>query len=268
MTTARKTALITGSSSGIGEGLALVCAQHQYDLILVARSVSKLEALATQLNGEYGVDVTVRPCDLSVAGNVKDLCETLLADGAQIDLLVNNAGVVEHGSFAAIPVDDHQRVVQLNVCALSAMLAYLLPPMIKRGSGRVLNVASLGAFQPLPSVATYAATKAFVLSLSEALAEEVRGTGVTVTALCPGLTATNMVANAQKKSQRLLNIPNWVFADVETVAQKAFHGCLKGKAVVVPGTKNWLASVLSRATPKWLVRWVTGIVGRATLSRT
>ena len=115
MTTARKTALITGSSSGIGEGLALVCAQHQYDLILVARSVSKLEALATQLNGEYGVDVTVRPCDLSVAGNVKDLCETLLADGAQIDLLVNNAGVVEHGSFAAIPVDDHQRVVQLSL---------------------------------------------------------------------------------------------------------------------------------------------------------
>lgn len=267
MTAARETALITGASSGIGAALARVYAQHQYDLILVARNVSKLEALAIQLNQEYGVEVAVWPCDLSVSGNVKELCETLLADGPQVDMLVNNAGVVEHGSFATIPVDDHQQVLRLNVCATTAMLAYLLPPMIKRGSGRVLNVASLGAFQPLPSVATYAATKAFMLSLSEALAEEVRGTGVTVTALCPGLTATNMVANAQKKSEKLLNIPNWVFADADTVAQQAFRACIKGKAIVVPGAKNQLASILSRATPKWLVRRVTGIVGRATLSR-
>jgi short-subunit dehydrogenase len=228
--------------------------------------VSKLEAFATRLNREYGVDVAVRPCDLSASGNVKQLCEALLAEGRQIDLLVNNAGVIEHGSFATISVDDHQRVVQLNVCALTAMLAYLLPPMIERGSGRVLNVASLGAFQPLPSVATYAATKAFVLSLSEALAEEVRGTGVTVTALCPGLTATNMMANAQKKSQTLQSIPSFVVADVNTVAQKAFQACLNGKAIVVPGVKNNVASILSRATPKWLVRRVVGIVGRATLS--
>jgi short-subunit dehydrogenase len=115
-------------------------------------------------------------------------------------------------------------------------------------------------------VATYAATKAFVLSLSEALAEEVRGTGVTVTALCPGLTATDMVANAQKKSQTLLNIPSWVFADANTVARKGFHACLNGNAIAVPGLKNFLASILSRATPKWLVRRIGGIIGRATLS--
>lgn len=266
MTAERDTALITGASSGIGEALALVCAQHQYDLILVARNVAKLEALATKLKREYGVNVTIRPCDLCVEGNIKELCETLLADGRQIDMLVNSAGVVEHGSFTAISADDHQRVIKTNVCAMTAMLAYLLPPMIKRGSGRVLNVASLGAYQPLPSVASYAATKAFVLSLSEALAEEVRGTGVTVTALCPGLTATNMISNAQKKSQSLRNIPSFVIADANTVAQKAFHGCLKGKAIVVPGAKNTVASIVSRATPKWLVRRVTGIVGRATLS--
>lgn len=266
MTATRDTVLITGASSGIGEALALVYAQHQYDLILVARSENKLEALATQLNRQYGVDVTIRPCDLSVLDNIKELCETLLADGRQIDMLVNNAGVIEHGSFATISPDDHQRIIQLNVCALTAMLAYLLPSMIKRGSGRVLNVASLGAFQPLPSVATYAATKAFVLSLSEALAEEVRGTGVTVTSLCPGLTATNMMSNTQKKSQTLLNIPSFVVGDVNTVAQKAFHACLNGNAIAVPGAKNVFASILSRATPKWLVRRVTGIVGRATLS--
>lgn len=261
------TALITGASSGIGEAVAAVCAQHQYDLILVARSMDKLHALAAQLHRAYGVLVSVRPCDLSVPEDLKQLCETLLAEGVRIDMLVNNAGVVEHGSFSDIAVERHQQIVQLNVVAMTTMLAYLLPPMVKRGSGRVLNVASLGAFQPLPSVATYAATKAFVLSLSEALAEEVRGTGVTVTTLCPGLTATNMVATAQKKSRKLRNIPGWAVADVDTVAQKAFHGCLKGRAVIVPGAKNKFASILSRATPKWLVRRVTGIVGRATLSR-
>lgn len=267
MTALPNTALITGASSGIGEALAVVCAQHQYDLILVARNVSKLEALATQLHGKYGVDITVRPCDLSAPGTVKQLCERLLADGRQIDMLVNNAGVIEHGSFATISADDHQRIIQLNVCALTAMLAHLLPHMIKRGSGRVLNVASLGAFQPLPSVATYAATKAFVLSLSEALAEELRGTGVTVTTVCPGLTATNMMANAQKKSQTLRKIPRLAIGDANTVAQKAFHACLHGKAIVVPTPKNFIVSILSRATPKWLVRRITGIVGRATLSR-
>jgi short-subunit dehydrogenase len=267
MTALRDTALITGASSGIGEALALVCAQHQYDLVLVARNESKLDALATRLNREYGVDVTARPCDLSAPGNVKQLCETLLADGRQINMLVNNAGVIEHGSFAAITADDHQRIIQVNVCALTDMLAHLLPPMIERGSGRVLNVASLGAFQPLPSVATYAATKAFVLSLSEALVEEVRGTGVTVTVVCPGFTATNMMANAQQKSQTLLKIPSRAIGDANTVAQKAFRACLDGKAILVPGAKNIAASILSRATPKWLVRRIGGIVGRATLSR-
>lgn len=266
MTALRDTALITGASSGIGEALALVFAQHNYNLILVARSVGKLEAMATKLHQDYGVEVAVRPCDLSVSGNVKHLCETLLANGTCIDVLVNSAGVVEHGSFIKMTTDDHLQLIQLNVVAVTAMISYLLPPMIERGSGRVLNIASLGAFQPLPSVATYAATKAFVLSLSEALAEEVRGTGVTVTALCPGLTATNMVANAQKKSQTLLKIPRWVFAQPNTVAEKAFQACLNGNAVVVPGLKNTFASILSRATPKWLVRRVTGIVGRATLS--
>jgi short-subunit dehydrogenase len=130
-----------------------------------------------------------------------------------------------------------------------------------------LNIASLGAFQPLPSVATYAATKAFILSLSEALAEEVRGTGVTVTAVCPGLTATNMVATAQQKSPALQRIPRFVFADTGTVARKAFAACHNGDALLVPGLKNNLASVLSRATPKWLVRIITGLVGRATLPR-
>ncbi|MFT4997717.1 MAG: short-subunit dehydrogenase [Flavobacteriales bacterium] len=267
MTTPCDTALITGASSGIGEALAEVFAQHQYNLILVARNQPKLETLRSKLHLEYGVEISVRPCDLSSSSNVKALCDALLRDQTQVDVLVNNAGTVEHGSFVQIQPAEHERIVQLNVCAITSLLAYLLPPMVARGKGRVLNIASLGAFQPLPSVATYAATKAFVLSLSEALAEEVRGTGVTVTAVCPGLTATNMVAGSQKKSPALRRIPPFVFADARTVAHKAFKACHNGDALLVPGLKNNLASMLSRATPKWLVRIITGIVGRATLPR-
>lgn len=263
----RETVLITGASSGIGEALASVCANNGCDLILVARSADKLEAMAAALSRQYGVSVTARPSDLSAPGSVSALCSALHADGQQVDMLVNNAGVLEHGSFISTAAEDHQRIVALNVAAHTAMLAHLLPAMVERGSGRILNVASLGAFQPLPSVATYAATKAFVLSLSEALAEEVRGTGVTVTALCPGLTATGMMERAQNNSEALLKIPELLVSDVDTVARKAFRACRRGDAIVVPGARNLAASLLSRITPKWLVRRITGIVGRATFHR-
>lgn len=267
MKESRDTVLITGASSGIGEALACVCAQNNRDIILVARSVDKLKALAAELTQQYDVDVTVRPCDLSGSGNVKKLCDALFAESRQIDILVNNAGVLEHGSFVAMSAEDHQRMVQLNVSALTAMLAHLLPTMVERGSGRILNVASIGAFQPIPSLATYAATKAYVLSLSEALAEEVRGTGVTVTALCPGITATKMMADAQEQSEGLLNMPDIVVGDVDKVAREAFRACIKGDSIVVPGSINLAGSMVSRATPKWLIRRLTGIVGRSTLPR-
>jgi hypothetical protein len=267
MTLKRDTALVTGASSGIGEALAQVCAEHQFDLILVARNQQKLHATATMLRSQYGIKVTVKPCDLAAPGAVKNLTEGLMSEGIEVDLLINNAGTVAHGAFVNMPPEKHQHIVQLNVVVVTAMTAYLLPPMVARGHGRVLNVASLGAFQPLPSVATYSSTKAFILSLSESLGEEVRGTGVTVTALCPGLTATNMVANAQQNSPALANIPPAVMGDAYAVAQKGLQGCLKGRAIVVPGARNKLTSILSRATPKWLVRRITGIVGRATISQ-
>ena len=267
MSEPRETALITGASSGIGEALTRIFAQHRYNLILVARNQQKLDELAAELSSAHGVNVCVRPCDLCNTEDIHSLCDGLLSEATPIDVLVNNAGTIEHGSFLRIPPKDHQRVVQLNIAALTTLLAHLLPPMVKRGKGRVLNVASIGAFQPLPSVATYAASKAFVLSLTEALSEEVRGTGVTITALCPGLTATNMVAGAQQKSPALQRIPSFVVADANSVAQKAFDACMRGDALLVPGFKNKFASVLSRATPKWLVRWITGLVGRSTIPK-
>lgn len=267
MTVKRDIALVTGASSGIGEALALVCAQHHYDLILVARNQERLQTLAAQLNQDYGVDVLVKPCDLAEPGAVKLLSEELLSAGKQVDFLINNAGVLEHGAFFDVTPNDHQKILQLNAVALTAMLAHLLPTMVARGSGRVLNVASIGAFQPMPSVATYSATKAFVLSLSESLSEELKGTGVTVTVLCPGLTATKMLAGAQQKSPALLNIPNLVLADAYEVAQQGFRGSLKGKTIVVPGLRYKFIAIVSRATPKWFVRCVTGFLGRATISK-
>ncbi len=265
MTLKRNIALITGASSGIGEAFAWVCAEHQYDLILVARNIKKLNILAARLTEEHAIEVSVRECDLTVPDDIKKLTESLLFEGTPIEILINNAGMLEHGAFVDIPSETHQNILQLNVLALTAIASQLLPSMVARGHGRLLNVASIGAFQPLPSVATYAASKAFVLSLSESLAEELRDTGVTVTALCPGLTATNMMTQAQEKNHSLLKIPNLVISDPYEVAQTAFRACLKGKTIVVPGAKNILTCLLSRATPKWLVRRITGIFGRATL---
>lgn len=262
----RDVALITGASSGIGEALAIILAYHQHDLVIVARSQEKLEDLAVQIRRKYSVNVEVKPYDLAAPDAIENLSEELLSEGIQVDVLINNAGVLEHGAFVDIPPADHQKIVQLNVVALTAMLAHFVPAMVSRGSGRVLNVASIGAFQPLPSVATYSSTKAFVLSISEALAVELTGTGVTVTALCPGFTATNMMGTAQQKSPALVRIPKFMVADAQTVAQKGYIGMMKGKAIVVPGAYLFL-SLLSRATPKWLVRYVTGHIARATLKK-
>jgi short-subunit dehydrogenase len=163
--------LITGASAGIGEALAGQFAGHGHDLVLVARSVDKLEALADALTAGHGVDVAVYPADLSKRGAAGKLFRALQDDRLAVDILVNNAGVLQHGRFVEMPPAEHQRIVQLNIAALSDMLAWFLPPMVERGGGRILNVASVAAFQPVPSLATYAATKAFVLSLSEALEE-------------------------------------------------------------------------------------------------
>ena len=262
---ARSTALITGASAGIGETLAWLIAAEDYDLVLVARSKDKLEALAQALRDTHAITVTVLPLDMAASGSARKLWGAVQRQGLAVDVLVNNAGVLQHGAFTAMTPADHQAMVQLNVAGFTDLLAHFLPPMVERGSGRVLNVASIAAFQPIPSLATYAATKAYVLSLSEALGEELRGSGVTLTTLCPGLTATDMVARAQAGSSALQNLPSMLISDVQDVAAEAWRGCLKGQAVVVPGTLNLATTLAARVTPKWLVRRLTGLLGRSTL---
>ena len=258
-----KTVLITGASSGIGEELAACFARDGFNLVLVARSADKLKTLAAKLAAKHGIAAWVAPADLSVAGSVEALAAKMKRDKRTIDVLVNCAGVLEHGKFIKMPVGRHQELIDLNISALTKMLAHFVPAMVARGDGRVLNVASVAAFQPIPSLATYAATKAYVLSLTESLAEELKGTGVTVSALCPGITATNMVSTATASSG--LKLPGILVGDAAAVAAEGYKACMKGEVIKVPGILN-LASILAgRATPKWLLRRVTGSFGRASV---
>lgn len=258
-------ALITGASSGIGEALARCFAQAGHDLVLVARSADKLAALAQALSAEQGVRAWVEPADLSQPDAAAQLAATLRRKRRRIDVLVNCAGVLSQGSFAAMKPAVHAQMIDLNIAGLTAMLAHLLPPMVARGSGRVLNVASIAAFQPVPTLATYAASKAYVLSLTESLAEELRGTGVTVTALCPGITATHMLSSATQANARLGQLPGFLIGDVDDVARQGFEACLKGEVICVPGVVNRAAMLASRSSPKWLVRRLGGLMGRKAL---
>lgn len=256
-----ETVLITGASSGIGKDLAAKFAQGGNNLVLVARSEDTLNALAKQLESTTPAKVAVQVADLSRPGAAKKLSEALVKQGVEIDILVNCAGVLEHGRFVSIPATDHQNLIDLNISGLTGMLSYFLPGMVERGKGRVMNVASIAAFQSIPSLATYAATKAYVLSLSESLSEELLGTGVTVTALCPGVTETNMMTKAQEKSGAI-KLPVIVVGDSETVAEQGYRACLKGDVICVPGVLNRSATIASRATPKWLMRRLSGVMGR------
>jgi short-subunit dehydrogenase len=259
---AGRTVLITGASSGIGAALAGRFALGGYDLVLVARSGRKLQRLAQALSTSHGIKASVAPADLSQPDAARKLAAAMNRARRPIDVLVNSAGVLEYGSFVEVSADRHRQVIDLNVAGLTAMLAHFVPPMVARGDGRVLNVASIAAFQPVPSLATYAATKAFVLSLTESLSEELKGTGVTVTALCPGITATNMLRRARQTSRGLTGLPDFVVGSAEDVANEGYEACIRGEVIRVPGALNLAAIVASRAVPKWLWRRVSGAIVR------
>ncbi len=262
---AAQTVLITGASSGIGEALAHCFAKAHYNVVLVARSEGKLQALAELLAQKYSIHATVEASDLARPGAPADLQARLQHGKQSIDVLVNCAGVLEQGVFAEMDVASHQGMIDLNISALTGMLSAFVPGMVKQGQGRVLNVASIAAFQPIPMLATYAATKAYVLSLSESLAEELRDTGVTVTTLCPGITATNMLTQAAGANRKLSALPDFLVSEVDDVAAQGFAACMQGDAICVPGAINRAAMIASRGTPKWLVRRIGGLLGRKAL---
>ncbi len=260
-----KTVLITGASAGIGRALAETFAAHGHDLILVARSVDKLRTLATDLTARHGVRAIDIPLDLSVRRAVPELMVAVRERGLEVEVLVNNAGVLEAGAFRHMDADALHRLVQLNMNALTQLSSACLPAMVQRGWGRVLNVASVAAFQPVPGLAAYAASKAYVLSLTEALNEELRGSGVCITALCPGLTDTDMVQQSSGINPDLPPVPSLLLASVERVAREGYQACMRGETIRVPGWANRLGTFWSQLQPRWVVRTLGGLIGRQLL---
>jgi len=260
------TALITGASSGIGESLARQLAAHGAHLILVARTEDRLHALAAELGARYRVQVHVLPADLNRPGAAAELHAAVQARGLNVDILVNNAGLGGYGEFSTQPADEIDRMIAVNISALTGLTRAFLPDMLARGRGRVLNVASTAAFQPGPLMAVYYATKAYVLSFSEAVAEEVAGSGVSVTALCPGPVQTGFQAVSRLGESDLLSGPaRLVILSADEVARQGVRGLLVGQRVVVAGRLNRVQTLLPRLLPRAVV---TRLIGRVQARRT
>lgn len=254
----KETALITGASSGIGRELARVFASEGHDLVLVARRRDKLRALASELTEQHGVAVTALASDLARPNAAQALLRSLRKRKIAVDVLVNNAGVLSNGDFKDVDLSSHLELLQLNVIVPTTMTHLFLGPMLERGHGRVLNVASMAAFQPLARLAVYAGTKAYILHLTEALSEELSGTGVTATALCPGYTDTDMMAAAPDAAW----LPSFAISSAEDVARDGYRACMSGAPVQVSGVANQWMTQLIRYQPRWLVRAISGMVAR------
>ncbi len=249
MSPAAQTALVTGASSGIGEQIALRLGARGLNLVLTARSGDRLEALAARLRAaQPGIDVTVVSADLAEPGGTKDLTDRLTATGTQVDMLVNNAGFGSHNLVVDEDPDNLAREIQLNCSSLVTLTARLLPAMVERGRGGVLNVASTAGFQPIPTMAVYAATKAFVLSFTEALWAETRKTGVRVVALCPGPTETGFFDATGKD---FMTTGRQTAEEVAAVGVRAFFD--GSGPTVVSGTLNRLMASSSRLAPRSVV---------------
>lgn len=244
---ANKLALVTGASAGIGLELARVFARNGFDLLLVARRADTLEAVAGRLEGEYGITARTLAADLAQPEAPQHLLDYCQAEKLAVDILVNNAGVGLGGEFAETDINRQLNMIHVNVTALTHLTGLFLPQMMARRSGRILNVASTAAFQPGPLMAVYYASKSYVLSFSEALAEELRHTGITVTALCPGPTKTEFATAAEIAHSRLFAAGAASAADV---AEFGYEATMKGKRVAIPGTMNKIVAQANRFSPR------------------
>ena len=250
-----ETILITGASSGIGRELARLFASDGADLVLIARSEGRLRELAGELAATYGTKAQVVPADLSWPASPGEIAEALTQRQIQVDVLVNNAGFGAHGPIAAIGAERQLDMIEVNVAALTRLTALLLPGMLQRRRGAILNVASTAAFQPGPYQAVYCATKAYVLSFTEALAEEVRGSGVRVSCLAPGVTDTGFAAQAGTLGTRLFRRG---LMDAGRVARAGNNGMRRGRTLVIPGLRNRALAFSVRLAPRTLATRVAG----------
>lgn len=251
-----KYTLITGASSGIGLELAKVCARHHQNLILSARSVEKLNSLKQELIKEFKVQVECIPCDLSLPEGATKLFSEVTSKKLLVDILVNNAGLGDHGPFIDSSWERQNEMIQVNITSLTHLTHLFLPFMIQQKSGRILNVASTAAFQPGPLMAVYYATKSYVLHFSEALKEELVGTGVSITTLCPGPTQSGFQAKANFfLNQSKVSLIQWVqIPTSKEVAEYAFKQLMHRKPLAVHGVANNFVVQMIRFLPRSIVR--------------
>jgi uncharacterized protein len=253
----RGTALITGASSGIGAELVRVFARRGHDLILVARRADALEALAGQVEGKHGIRAVVMPADLSDPEAPVNLFLRVRDSGLRVDILVNNAGFGLAGEFAETDIERELEMIRVNIAAPTHLTKLFLGPMLQRRAGGILNVASVAALFPGPLRSVYYASKAYLLSLSEALAEELRDTGVHVTALCPGPVATEFHAVSGGAPERF---GGRGIADVHDVAEFGYDALQSGVRVAIPGLQNKLVVQARRLAPRGMVSRLVRLV--------
>ncbi len=252
----RRTALITGASSGFGVWFTRLFAADGFDVVLAARSQEPMEALAEEVRGARGVTATVIPMDLSEPGSGDALMTDLTDRGLHVDALVNNAGFSTYGRFVETDTQLTTRMLNVNVVALTELTRACVPPMIERGWGRVLMLGSIGSFAPAPMTAAYAATKAYVLFLSLALAEELKGTGVSVTALCPGPTETGFQARAAMADSKL--VAGRELPSAESVALAGYAALKRGRPYLVTGTTSKAFAFGTRLLPRTVATTIAG----------
>ena len=250
--------LITGASGGIGYELAKLFARDHHNLILVARSGEKLAQVANELR-PLGVTVTIFALDLGTPSVPRFLFDQVQSAGLTVDILINNAGYGAFGEFAEMPQEQILGQIQLNITALTELTRLFLPPMLARHSGRIMNVASTAGFQPGPLMAVYYATKAYVISFSEAVANEARNTGVTVTCFCPGATHTGFAKRAGNDQTRLFKQLGAM--NVDKVALDGYRAVMEGRGLAISGVHNWLVAQSTRFAPRKMVtaisRWIS-----------
>jgi uncharacterized protein len=245
----RETALITGASSGIGLDLAKLMAPD-FDLVITARNQAELERIARELQAEHGNHVHVIPADLTVPDAPQQIFAEIKRRRLPVDILINNAGFGSYGAFAESDPKTSLDMVEVNIAALTALTRLALPEMIARKRGRIMNVASTAGFQPGPLMAVYYATKAYVIMFSEAIANELKGSGVSITCFCPGATATNFAGRANMEESRLFKMGAMKSKDV---ARAGYKGMMAGKGLVIPGLLNKTIAMSVRFSPRKLV---------------
>lgn len=254
---ASQTILITGASVGIGRALAREFARDGYRLILTARRIDLLEQLAAELRSDCGVAVETIALDLTRVSAARELYEEVNKRGLAVDVLVNNAGFGVFGRFAAVAPQRQRDLLQLNICALTELCSLFLPPMLERGCGGILNVASIAAFQAGPNLASYYASKAYVLSLTEALRSESGGRGLNICCLAPGPTFTEFTTVAGMRTDAFYRL---LAMSPEQVACAGYRGFRRNRALIIPGIINKLGVFMTRLVPRALSRTVSGMI--------